>query len=89
MIIKVHKRKRFHSEESAYIESRYLERTYDHWRNFWVIRTGQNAVGPQPVRKPVKPPRVPYGYYFDPDLEEADDDVENDEIQEEEGENEE
>lgn len=82
MILKVYKRKRFHTLESAYQESRYLERTYDHWRNFWVIRTGQNAIGPQPVRKPVKPPRIPYGYRFADDFmdeeEEMNDDLQDD-----------
>ncbi len=87
MIVKVYKRKRFHTLDSAYVESRYLERTYDHWRNFWVIRTGSNALGPQPIRKPVKPPRIPYGYRFASDLMEVEeemgddvvDDVEEDE----------
>jgi hypothetical protein len=85
MILKVHKRKRFHTLESAYQESRYWERTYDHWRNFWVVRTGPNAIGPQPVRKPVKPPRVPYGYALDYDMmddfdaDDIDDDLHEDE----------
>ena len=78
MILKIHKRKRFHSEAAAYIESRYWERHYDHWRNFWVVRTGPNAIGPQPVRKPVKPPRVPYGYRFDDDFMNEEDDINDD-----------
>lgn len=78
MITKIYKRKRFPSQEQAFIETRYWERTYVHWRNFWVIQTGKNALGPQRVRKPVKPPRLPPGYLFDPDLMEDDDDMDVD-----------
>ncbi|MBL7816181.1 MAG: hypothetical protein JNL70_14275 [Saprospiraceae bacterium] len=65
MILKIYKRKRFISKESALMETQYWERHYDHWRNFWVIQTGKNKLLTPRERKPVKPPRVPLGYYFD------------------------
>ena len=81
MILKIYKRKRYESKEQALTEARYWERSYVHWRNFWVIRTGKNALGPQPERKPVKPPRPPRGYYFNPDLMEDAEDFEFDDVE--------
>jgi hypothetical protein len=68
MITKIYQRKRFATLELAYNESRYWERRYVHWRNFWVVQTGKNLLLTPRVRKPVKPPRLPHGYSFNPDL---------------------
>jgi hypothetical protein len=82
IIAKIYKRKRFPSEEAALIETQYWERTYDHWRNFWVIQTGSNKLKPPRERKPIKPPRLPYGYSFDPDMiEEPEEDIDDDDLQ--------
>lgn len=72
MISRLFKRKTYSSHELALSAAQYLERTYVHWRNFWVVQTGRNTTLPPRVRKPVKPSRnVDYlEPDFEPDMEE-------------------
>jgi hypothetical protein len=58
------------SHAIAHVQS--LERNYDHPRNFWVIQTGANTLRTPRIRKPIKPPRMRYGFnpFADDDIEE-------------------
>ena len=68
MICRLFKRKTYSTQEFALSAAQSLERSYVHWRNFWVVQTGRNTTLPPRVRKPVKPLR--YASYLEPDMEE-------------------
>ena len=67
MISRLFKRKTYPTLEYALSAAQYLERTYVHWRNFWVVQTGRNTTLPPRVRKPVRPSRS--ANYLEPDME--------------------
>lgn len=74
MISRLFKRKTYPSHEYALSAAQSLERTYVHWRNFWVVQTGKNTTLPPRVRKPVKPSRN--ANYLEPDMEEEEEEME-------------
>jgi hypothetical protein len=89
MILRIGKRTRYTSPADATRVVQYFERTYDHWRNFWVVQTGNNVNLTPRERKPVKVLPPPRDYFLGTDMEEEDmdeEDVDEDDVDDNESE---